>query len=293
MEWIVVDDGSDKISNELHSAIAENTTLRYFAIPEKMKLGNKRNFMNSKARGDIIVYMDDDDYYPAERVTHAVEMLQKNPDKICAGTSHLYLYFADKRKMFEYGPYHANHATAATFAFRRELLKITCFDDDACLAEERVFLQNLTIPIVQLDPIKTILVFPHSHNSFDKHALFDMPTSNVFRESTQTLDAFIPSHESDTFAFFTEHMHHIIADYPAGTPANKPDVIEYSAKLKFEHAVSHAVIRQTNYLTQIIQQQTNVIEELQKKLDTYKEREKKRITALIEATKKNSTDFVK
>jgi glycosyltransferase involved in cell wall biosynthesis len=50
-----------------------------------MPLGQKRNIMHSHARGDIIVYMDDDDYYPPERVEHAVDMLTKNPQALCAG----------------------------------------------------------------------------------------------------------------------------------------------------------------------------------------------------------------
>ena len=29
-----------------------------------MSLGEKRNIMHSKAKGSIIMYMDDDDYYP-------------------------------------------------------------------------------------------------------------------------------------------------------------------------------------------------------------------------------------
>ena len=41
----------------------------------------------------IILYMDDDDYYPPERISHAVEKLQKNPRALCAGSSELHIYF--------------------------------------------------------------------------------------------------------------------------------------------------------------------------------------------------------
>jgi glycosyltransferase involved in cell wall biosynthesis len=33
-----------------------------------MILGAKRNLIHKHAKGDILVYMDDDDYYPPERV---------------------------------------------------------------------------------------------------------------------------------------------------------------------------------------------------------------------------------
>ena len=35
--------------------------------------------MHSQARGEIIVYMDDDDFYPPDRVSHAVNRLRAKP----------------------------------------------------------------------------------------------------------------------------------------------------------------------------------------------------------------------
>ena len=44
-----------------------------------MKLGRKRNLMHEKSKGEMIVYMDDDDFYPPNRVSHAVRRLMGNP----------------------------------------------------------------------------------------------------------------------------------------------------------------------------------------------------------------------
>ena len=46
-----------------------------------MLLGAKRNFIHEKCNGSIIVYMDDDDYYPPDRISHAVEKLQNDKKK--------------------------------------------------------------------------------------------------------------------------------------------------------------------------------------------------------------------
>ena len=81
MEWIIVDDGTDKIE-ELVKDIPQ---VKYYKYDVKMSLGKKRNLMHEKSKGDIIIYMDDDDFYPPERVSHAVEMLQKNPNILMAG----------------------------------------------------------------------------------------------------------------------------------------------------------------------------------------------------------------
>ena len=67
--------------------------IKYFAVEEKMTLGRKRNYMHEKSSGSYIVYMDDDDYYPPERIEHAVDKLQKNRNALCAGSSELYIYY--------------------------------------------------------------------------------------------------------------------------------------------------------------------------------------------------------
>ena len=89
IEWIIVDDGTDKIE-DLVSHIPQ---VKYFRYDEKLTLGKKRNITNEKAKGDIIIYMDDDDYYPSNRVSHAVDTLIKNPKALCVGSSAMYIYF--------------------------------------------------------------------------------------------------------------------------------------------------------------------------------------------------------
>ena len=152
LEWIIIDDGTDKIQD----LVEHIPQVKYFAYNEKMVLGKKRNLMHEKSSGEIIVYMDDDDYYPPERVSHAVNMLNSHPSALCAGASEIYIYFKHINTMYQFGPYGPNHATAGTFAFKRELLKQTSYDETAALAEEKKFLKNYTIPFVQLEPKKTI-----------------------------------------------------------------------------------------------------------------------------------------
>ena len=93
IEWIIVDDGTDKIQDLVDTSNIPQ--IKYFPIEQKMKLGQKRNFMHSKTSGSIIVYMDDDDYYPPERIQHSVYMLTVNKSVMCAGSSELYIYFED------------------------------------------------------------------------------------------------------------------------------------------------------------------------------------------------------
>ncbi len=219
MEWIIIDDGTDKIED----MISHHPLVLYFKFDKKMSLGKKRNVMHKKTRGSIIVYMDDDDYYPPERVSHAVEMLQKNPSALCAGSSEMYIYFKDTNQMVQFGPYGPNHATAGTFAFRKELLNGHQYNNDACLAEEREFLKGYTVPFVQLDSMKTILVFSHRHNTFDKRTLLKDPFSNVMRLSQKTVQDFIAD---VSIVDFFMNLDATLAAYSPGEPNMKPDVMK-------------------------------------------------------------------
>jgi glycosyltransferase involved in cell wall biosynthesis len=230
MEWIIVDDGTDKIEDLIEASGIPQ--IKYFALDQKMPLGKKRNFMHEKTKGSIIVYMDDDDYYPPDRVSHAVERLQQSPKALCAGSSELYIYYKDIQKMYQCGPYGPNHSTAGTFAFRRELLNQTRYEDHAALAEERAFLKGYTIPFVQLDPLKSILVFSHNHNTFDKRKLLENKHPDFFKESTKTVDMFIKSmYEEDIKDFFMNRIDGLLENYEPGEPKMKPDVLKQMVEI--------------------------------------------------------------
>jgi hypothetical protein len=225
MEWIIVDDGTDSIEDLVISSGIEQ--IKYFRQEKKMALGEKRNFMHSKVKGTIIVYMDDDDYYPPERVSHAVETLTKNREAMCVGASEIYVYFKHIQQMYQSGPYGPNHATAGTFAFRTELLKTHRYEDHAALAEEKAFLKNYTVPFAQLDPLKTILVFSHDHNTFDKKKLLENVNEQYFKPSYRTVSDFIRQPKEEPIKrFFMTDIDGLLSNYKPGEPAMKPDVLK-------------------------------------------------------------------
>ena len=226
IEWIIIDDGTDKIE-ELVTHIPQ---VKYFKYDEKMTLGKKRNLLNEKATGDIIVYMDDDDYYPPERIRHAVDTLRANPKALCAGSSAMFIYFKHINKMIQFGPYGPNHATAATFAFKRSLLSKTRFDESSSVAEEKNFLKDYTIPFVQLESKKSILVFSHNHNSFDKKELLAQgPNPNMHDIPLKPSDLV---KEPEILKFFMEDIDKLLESYDPGAPKHKPDVTKQLIEIK-------------------------------------------------------------
>ena len=230
MEWIIIDDGTDPIED----LVASHPRVKYFKYDTKMTLGKKRNLLHEKSRGEILVYMDDDDYYPPQRVSHAVHMLVTHPDALCAGSSEIYIYFKHIGQMKKFGPYGPNHATAGTFAFKRKLLKNKKYNDDACLAEERAFLKDYTVPFVQLDPMKVILVFSHEHNTFDKRKLLVNANPDVVRDSPKKVMDFIKDHTLRRF--YMVELEKLLENYAPGRPDMKPDVIAQTIQLEKDRA---------------------------------------------------------
>ena len=166
MEWIILDDGSDPIEDLVKALKIPN--LRYIYEPEKLTIGAKRNRLNKESVGEIIVAMDDDDYYPPQRVSAAVKAFKQNPTVELAGTSEVYMYYTDIQEIYKLGPYNQRHATNGTMAWRRSYLATHTYDETVTHAEEKSFLDNYVNPMIQLDPYKVMLVMSHSENTFDK-----------------------------------------------------------------------------------------------------------------------------
>ena len=225
LEWIIIDDGTDPIGD----LVKHIPQVKYYYYEEKMLLGKKRNLMHSHCSGDIIVYMDDDDYYPPQRVKHAVdELLQTS--YLIAGSSEMHIYFDTQNKIYQCGPYKEFHATAATFAFKTKLLNLTSYDEGNAMAEETMFTKGYTIPMIQLDPLKTILVFSHKHNSLNKEKLLENPSQSKLSVSKYTVDDFI--NDPILKQFYMYDMNTALEQYEPGRPENKPMVLEQIKSLE-------------------------------------------------------------
>lgn len=190
IEWIILDDGTDKVEDIFNNSGLKN--IHYYKEDIKRNIGSKRNKLNTYAKGDIIVCMDDDDYYPPERISHVVNKLMANPTYEICGSSELYLYYSDNKKIYKIGPYAPNHATNGTMAYRRSYFDTHKYDETVTHAEETSFLNRYAVPMLQLDPFKVMLVMCHSENTFDKKRLRD-EKNPMFKLTQLKLNYFIRS----------------------------------------------------------------------------------------------------
>ena len=165
LEWVILDDGEEEIAD----LVVGIHFVRYIRLNCKLTLGEKRNRLNDLARGRILINFDTDDYHMPDRIAKSVAALD-NSSCLIAGSSSMFIYYR-KHGLFTTRHFNTNHATAGTFAYKRELLKITRFEPTAKCAEERYWLKGYTIPMIQLDPRDTIIIGCHEANTFDKTKL--------------------------------------------------------------------------------------------------------------------------
>lgn len=198
MEWIILDDGDDCVKDVFDEVSKIIPNVRYIQHPTKLLIGAKRNILNREAKGEIIVAMDDDDFYFPERVSTAVVNFARNKTIELAGSSLIYMYYTDNKKIYSLGPYNKNHATNGTMAWRKSYANNHTYDETVTHAEERSFLENYANPMIQLDPMKVMLVISHSENTFDKKKLRES-NNPLIKETKFKLNHFIRNQALRTF----------------------------------------------------------------------------------------------
>ena len=184
-EWVIVEGSqteAEATANEtyLFSHIDMATlpfNIKY--IPYNTFLGTQprylsdlRNNGNNVCRGDIIVCMDDDDYYPPTRISHAVHMLTTSSSNAnIAGCSRSYIYFYLTKTFFQSKSFGEGHSTNNCLAYKRAYLETHSYEYGLSRGEEPSFTNDFTEPMVQLDPMKTIVISGHRQNTVDKEKI--------------------------------------------------------------------------------------------------------------------------
>lgn len=181
IEWVLVEGSKNiedaKRNQEFINQIIENNKDVSFKIIyveySGMKLGGLRNKSNQNATGDIMVCMDDDDYYFPTRVEHCVEQLLAS-DKLIAGNTNMYMHdyiinmTVEANMIKTHGP---NHATNNTMAYKRAYLSNHFYDNNAQTAEEASFTNKFSEPMIQLDKDNSVILNSHHENTFNKREI--------------------------------------------------------------------------------------------------------------------------
>ena len=188
MEWIIVD-GTQNNDHKLRGEI-DNLRITYPTLPEivfiepeetsSKNIGVLRNLYNEKCRGDIIVCMDDDDYYPYNRVSHSVSKLKNSIIEI-GGCCNINIYSVQFQKAYLWKRFHLNQGGNASLAYTNKYAKTHFYEDVSC-GEEKTFIKNYMghecepgkereQTMIQFDSDKSLMSIAHL-STFNKSKLF-------------------------------------------------------------------------------------------------------------------------
>ncbi len=173
-EWVIVEGSKTKKDSILNSKLI----LNYKKIFPKLNIQyipwRERTFCeminvgNNKCSGDIIIQMEDDDYYPPQRIEHAINELNNNPQIQIAGCSSVYSYLISKNILIKPPFFGKNHSCNHALAYKEKYLENNKYDKKRSTANysvETSFLNGFTSDMIQLDPLKTIIHIWHDNNT--------------------------------------------------------------------------------------------------------------------------------
>jgi hypothetical protein len=206
IEWVIVE-GSYNEEDALNNSkkinlLKENCQLKfpinYIELKGNIKLGELRNIGCKSCIGDITVCMDDDDFYPKNRVEHAVEKLVNSDAKI-AGCSDLLVYDYNLKKLYKSIKFGQNHSTNTCMAWKKEYLLTNSYDSNKTYGEEESFTKKYTEPMVQLDPEKTVILSSHNNNTYCKKSLCILATLKHNSSLNELSDSIYDYIDSNTY----------------------------------------------------------------------------------------------
>ena len=178
VEWIIVEGSSTEADRNRNAKLIQSMTnpsccIRYIMSASGQPLGclgSLRQAANDAAIGEFRVVMDDDDYYPPTRVSHAVARLQASKKEI-AGCSAMFMYDYGLRSLYQFRSFGPYHSTSSCMAWKRSY--DGAYDLTERVSDEFRFTNGFTRPMVQLDPLHTIVQSSHGSNTFAKKGLID------------------------------------------------------------------------------------------------------------------------
>jgi glycosyltransferase involved in cell wall biosynthesis len=204
MEWIIVDDGTDKIGD----LVAQHPLVKYFPIEKKLLLGQKRNFMHEKTRGDILVYMDDDDYYPPESVLARVKLLLKYKDKgiECLGSTLIGTYniLTNTSSMSSDGPISLSEAS---MAYTKHFWEKRGFDELCVRGEHKYFTEQRLHQILDVPYSFILIAMCHRTNITD--GLRNNGSTLKYTENNEVAN-FFDTWDEETQMFIMDLHHYLV-----------------------------------------------------------------------------------
>jgi len=153
---IIADDSNDNLHLDINYSV-----LNYKV--ERMSIGAKRNFLLSKSTSRYAVFMDTDDMYHPDYISHSIHTLLMNGKSI-TGTSDMLMYYQEQTYRLSCIFHHA--INEATLVLDTHNVKLKFKEQNSSEGLEP--LKNHIGDIVQTDINKVMCCLCHQENTIDK-----------------------------------------------------------------------------------------------------------------------------
>ena len=164
-ELVVIDDGEHSIA----TLIPEDNRIKYFYMDPIGSIGLKRNYACGKAKGEIIIHWDDDDWHARDWLSAEVHFLSTSKADIC-GMQHIHYYSAINNRFItvtrQYAgiPNPMNWVHGATMAYWKSFWKEHQFKD-LHKGEDDDFIQSSGAKLFIHDYRDGFVCILHPHNT--------------------------------------------------------------------------------------------------------------------------------
>lgn len=186
MELIIYDDSKERIFLNIY-----DDNIKYIYSNEKKTLGAKRNKLNSIAKGDIIVWFDDDDYYFPDRIKDTVTLLN-NSDRLLVGCMYTLLYDSFKSKrIFKINHKRINYTQNNILAYKKDYLQSHAYNDNDSYNEEKYFTNDFSEQAVMMEGKNLCIHIAHMSNTVSKTRVFVKNNLTKLRFKDIVNDAYI------------------------------------------------------------------------------------------------------
>lgn len=164
-ELIIIDDSDISIAN----LVPESKLIKHVYLNEKLNLGSKRNMACQIAKGEIIIHLDDDDYYATDWLQKQVSFLtEKKLDITGLATPVFYKKDEDSFWQYVYPEKHKPWVYGATLCYTKEFWQANPFPASNS-GEDNVFVWNENAKrILPNDAVTSYLGQIHDKNTSPK-----------------------------------------------------------------------------------------------------------------------------
>lgn len=171
IEWIILDDSSRESIKGLKKKLPkDDKRIKYYTCKKIDTIGKKRNKVNKLATGEIIVHMDDDDYYPPDSVICRVKSLLTY-SKQCVGCSSINCINLLDNTCFKTGGGIDKNTVItgeASLAYYKSFWEDKGYDENVKSEECRCFLEDRTSDYIDLNSAFCMIAITHTKNMSDR-----------------------------------------------------------------------------------------------------------------------------